>query len=218
MLYILAVAYVSVSSRYVFLLFPPFGVTDTIALAVDMRTRAYRCGMADSSQEKWQSRIGYCFQIDGLLDTLNAYEFLYLIGRLRGIADEDLRTIVDSLISLTDLTEYANRRCGSYSGRCGTGQDLQGRRQGQEVVQKHHRAHLSQWQSRIGYCFQIDGLLDTLNAYEFLYLIGRLRGIADEDLRTIVDSLISLTDLTEYANRRCGSYRCALRNLKETSH
>ncbi|XP_077548315.1 phospholipid-transporting ATPase ABCA3-like [Haemaphysalis longicornis] len=64
----------------------------------------------------WQSRIGYCFQIDGLLDTLNAYEFLYLIGRLRGIADEDLRTIVDSLISLTDLTEYANRRCGSYSG------------------------------------------------------------------------------------------------------
>lgn len=33
------------------------------------------------------------------------------------------------------------------SGRCGTEQDLQGRRQAEEDVQKHHRAHLSQVRS-----------------------------------------------------------------------
>ncbi|KAH9367129.1 hypothetical protein HPB48_010987 [Haemaphysalis longicornis] len=69
-----------------------------------------------ANPREWQSRIGYCFQIDGLLETLNAYEFLYLVGRLRGIADEDLRTLVDSLITLTDLNEYAQRGCGGYSG------------------------------------------------------------------------------------------------------
>ncbi|KAH9378633.1 hypothetical protein HPB48_014041 [Haemaphysalis longicornis] len=54
-----------------------------------------------------------------------------------------------------------------------------------------------------------------MNAYEYLYLLGRLRGIADTDLCTLVDNLITLTDLKEYAHRECGGYRCALPNFKQ---
>ncbi|KAH9378570.1 hypothetical protein HPB48_005288 [Haemaphysalis longicornis] len=64
----------------------------------------------------WKSRVGYCFQEDGLLELLTAYEILYLLGRLRGIADADLEKLVESLIRVTDLKAYADQRCGTYSG------------------------------------------------------------------------------------------------------
>ncbi|XP_077494076.1 phospholipid-transporting ATPase ABCA3-like [Amblyomma americanum] len=65
---------------------------------------------------QWQSQISYCFQLGGLLDRLNAYEYLYLVGRLRGISDADLRLMVDSLLSVVDLKEHARKECGVYSG------------------------------------------------------------------------------------------------------
>ncbi|KAH7994259.1 hypothetical protein HPB51_026442 [Rhipicephalus microplus] len=46
-----------------------------------------------------------------------------------------------------------------------------------------------------------------LNAYEYLYLVGRLRGIADSDLKPMVDSVIAVVDLTEHASKQCGVYR-----------
>ncbi|XP_077533809.1 phospholipid-transporting ATPase ABCA3-like [Haemaphysalis longicornis] len=65
---------------------------------------------------KWQSQISYCFQLGGLLDRLNAYEYLYLIGRLRGITEKDLKPAVDSVISVVDLKPHADKECGVYSG------------------------------------------------------------------------------------------------------
>ncbi|XP_065294957.1 phospholipid-transporting ATPase ABCA3-like isoform X3 [Dermacentor albipictus] len=65
---------------------------------------------------KWQSQISYCFQLGGLLDGLNAYEYLYLIGRLRGIPECELKPMVDSIISVVDLDENASKECGVYSG------------------------------------------------------------------------------------------------------
>ncbi|XP_050046950.3 phospholipid-transporting ATPase ABCA3-like [Dermacentor andersoni] len=64
----------------------------------------------------WQSQISYCFQLGGLLDRLNSYEYLYLVGRLRGIPESDLKPMIDSIISVADLTEYASKECGLYSG------------------------------------------------------------------------------------------------------
>ncbi|KAH6924458.1 hypothetical protein HPB50_017943 [Hyalomma asiaticum] len=65
---------------------------------------------------RWQSQISYCFQLGGLLDRLNAYEYLYLVGRLRGIPESELKPMVDSVISVVDLTEHASKECGVYSG------------------------------------------------------------------------------------------------------
>ncbi|XP_070381252.1 phospholipid-transporting ATPase ABCA3-like isoform X2 [Dermacentor albipictus] len=65
---------------------------------------------------KWQSQVSYCFQLGGLLDRLNAYEYLYLVGRLRGIPESELKPMVDSVISVVDLDEHAPKECGVYSG------------------------------------------------------------------------------------------------------
>ncbi|XP_065294931.1 phospholipid-transporting ATPase ABCA3-like isoform X2 [Dermacentor albipictus] len=65
---------------------------------------------------QWQSQISYCFQLGGLLDNMNAYEYLYLVGRLRGIPENELKPMVDSIISVVDLTEHASKECGVYSG------------------------------------------------------------------------------------------------------
>ncbi|KAH9377714.1 hypothetical protein HPB48_001309 [Haemaphysalis longicornis] len=65
---------------------------------------------------EWQSEVGYCFQQGGLLACMNTYEFLYLMGRLRGISDADLKTLVESLIAIVDLKPHAKKQCGLYSG------------------------------------------------------------------------------------------------------
>ncbi|XP_037518330.1 phospholipid-transporting ATPase ABCA3 [Rhipicephalus sanguineus] len=62
----------------------------------------------------WQSRIGYCPQRDALLGKLNAYENLYLFGRLRGVPEESLPDVVAQLIDVTDLKEHAAKRCDYY--------------------------------------------------------------------------------------------------------
>ncbi|KAH7939111.1 hypothetical protein HPB52_006145 [Rhipicephalus sanguineus] len=64
---------------------------------------------------KWQSRIGYCPQGDALLGKLDAYESLYLIGRLRGVPEKSLPDIVSQIIEITGLQEYAGKRCDYYS-------------------------------------------------------------------------------------------------------
>ncbi|KAL3255146.1 hypothetical protein MRX96_046685 [Rhipicephalus microplus] len=69
-----------------------------------------------ANARRWQSQVSYCFQLGGLLDRLNAYEYLYLVGRLRGIVDSDLKPMVDSVIAVVDLTEHASKQCGVYSG------------------------------------------------------------------------------------------------------
>ncbi|KAL3205078.1 hypothetical protein MRX96_011393 [Rhipicephalus microplus] len=63
---------------------------------------------------KWQSRIGYCPQGDALLGKLNAYENLYLFGRLRGVPEENLPYVVAQIIDVTGLEEHATKRCDYY--------------------------------------------------------------------------------------------------------
>ncbi|KAL1448495.1 hypothetical protein MTO96_028226, partial [Rhipicephalus appendiculatus] len=65
---------------------------------------------------KWQSRIGYCPQGDALLGKLDAYENLYLFGRLRGVPEESLPDVVAQIIDVTGLEEHSTKRCDYYSG------------------------------------------------------------------------------------------------------
>ncbi|KAL1438079.1 hypothetical protein MTO96_048177 [Rhipicephalus appendiculatus] len=65
---------------------------------------------------EWQARIGYCPQSDALLGKLNAFETLFMFGRLRGVPDRNLASIVPQLIVMVDLSEHAAKPCEYYSG------------------------------------------------------------------------------------------------------
>ncbi|PFX16944.1 ATP-binding cassette sub-family A member 1 [Stylophora pistillata] len=60
--------------------------------------------------------MGYCPQFDGLDSQLTAAEHLRLYARLRGVPEKDVKKVVESLIARMNLTEYANRCAGGYSG------------------------------------------------------------------------------------------------------
>ncbi|XP_064467747.1 phospholipid-transporting ATPase ABCA3-like isoform X2 [Ornithodoros turicata] len=78
---------------------------------------AYMGGMIMSKGvRKWQSRIGYCMQYGGLIGELNAFETLYLFARLRGIPENQIAALVDSMIKAMDLAQEAHRISRVYSG------------------------------------------------------------------------------------------------------
>ncbi|KAH7967641.1 hypothetical protein HPB52_001518 [Rhipicephalus sanguineus] len=64
----------------------------------------------------WQARIGYCPQSDALLGKLNAFETLFMFGRLRGVPERPLSVMVSQLIAMVDLSEHASKPCEYYSG------------------------------------------------------------------------------------------------------
>ncbi|XP_070391588.1 phospholipid-transporting ATPase ABCA3-like isoform X2 [Dermacentor albipictus] len=65
---------------------------------------------------QWQSHIGYCPQSDALLGKLNAFETLFMFGRLRGVPERPLSVMVPNLIDMVDLSEHAAKPCECYSG------------------------------------------------------------------------------------------------------
>lgn len=63
-----------------------------------------------------QQMIGFCPQVDPLLELMNAYETLWFFGRIRGIVPSKLVQRIQELIQQTGLTPYAHKPCGTYSG------------------------------------------------------------------------------------------------------
>ncbi len=68
------------------------------------------------SDPSTQQMLGYCPQVDPLLDLMNGYETLWFFGRIRGIKPDILQARVDALIDQTGLGPHAHRPCGTYSG------------------------------------------------------------------------------------------------------
>jgi ABC-2 type transport system ATP-binding protein len=63
-----------------------------------------------------RSRIGYVSQLGGADDLATGRENLFLQGRLYGGTKTDVSRRVEDLLSLLDLTGFADRRARSYSG------------------------------------------------------------------------------------------------------
>ncbi|XP_003388395.2 PREDICTED: ATP-binding cassette sub-family A member 1-like [Amphimedon queenslandica] len=63
-----------------------------------------------------QQRIGYCPQFDALIERLTGRKFLTMFARLRGIREKAIKGVVQSVIDRLDLSKYADKRCGTYSG------------------------------------------------------------------------------------------------------
>lgn len=63
-----------------------------------------------------RKHIGYCPQVDPLLDLMTGRETLRMFGRLRGIPDERLDSTVGQLLDRLTLTPHADKASQSYSG------------------------------------------------------------------------------------------------------
>lgn len=68
------------------------------------------------SDSRTMTMLGYCPQVDPLLELMNAYETLWFYGRIRGIDSSVLSQRIESLIAQTGLTPHARRPSGTYSG------------------------------------------------------------------------------------------------------
>jgi ABC-type lipoprotein export system ATPase subunit len=75
----------------------------------------YICGKS-LSDPSTMTMIGYCPQVDPLLELMNGYETLWFFGRIRNIPPDVLRARVDALIKQVGLEPFAHKVCGSYSG------------------------------------------------------------------------------------------------------
>ncbi|XP_017718870.1 PREDICTED: ATP-binding cassette sub-family A member 2-like, partial [Rhinopithecus bieti] len=63
-----------------------------------------------------QQSLGYCPQCDALFDELTAQEHLQLYTRLRGISWKDEARVVKWALEKLELTKYADKPAGTYSG------------------------------------------------------------------------------------------------------
>lgn len=63
-----------------------------------------------------RKHIGFCPQIDPLLDLMTGRETLRMFGALRGISDGELDDVVSNLLSALTLSPHADKPAGTYSG------------------------------------------------------------------------------------------------------
>eukprot|EP01038_Epipyxis_sp_PR26KG_P012006 gene12006-16074_t len=68
------------------------------------------------SDSDTQQLLGYCPQVDPLLDLMTGFETLRFFGRIRGIPSDLLESRVQSLIHDVGLSKFADKCCGTYSG------------------------------------------------------------------------------------------------------
>ena len=69
-----------------------------------------------SDRSKYLSQIGYCPQFDSIIEVMTGREMLELFARLRGMKSNLIKSEVDHWIQEVGITEYADRKCGTYSG------------------------------------------------------------------------------------------------------
>lgn len=63
-----------------------------------------------------QQRIGYCPQFDALIERLTGREMLTMYAHLRGVPSNKVKDLVSSTIKHLNLTNWADKLCGDYSG------------------------------------------------------------------------------------------------------
>ena len=63
-----------------------------------------------------QQCVGYCPQVDALIDQLTGRQHLTLFCRLRGLCGGDVRSVVEWALLKFGLSQYADRPVSVYSG------------------------------------------------------------------------------------------------------
>ncbi len=60
--------------------------------------------------------IGYCPQFDSIVDVMTGREMLSLFAHIRGVPSAKRKEEVGKWLDFVGLRQYADRRCGTYSG------------------------------------------------------------------------------------------------------
>jgi ABC-type multidrug transport system ATPase subunit len=69
-----------------------------------------------SQPEHVRQLIGYCPQFDALIELMTGREHLEMFARIKMVPAHHLDRFVDAMISKLDLTEFADKPAGTYSG------------------------------------------------------------------------------------------------------
>merc|ERR1719494_683592 len=77
--------------------------------------RAYINQLPISNQIACRRMIGYCPQFDAIFDLLTAREHLTGYGMIKGLSRTEVGKEADDLIEALGLSEYADKRAGTYS-------------------------------------------------------------------------------------------------------
>jgi len=60
--------------------------------------------------------IGYCPQFDSIIEVLTGREMLSLFAHIRGVPASQRKDEINKWLDFVGLQQYADRKCGSYSG------------------------------------------------------------------------------------------------------
>ncbi|KAJ8301076.1 hypothetical protein KUTeg_020063 [Tegillarca granosa] len=63
-----------------------------------------------------QENLGYCPQFDALIGQMTARETLTMYARLRGVCEKQIKQVVQKLLEMMTLEQYADKMCEEYSG------------------------------------------------------------------------------------------------------
>ena len=87
-------------------------------LTNDVAASSGACLVAGIASDHPSARraLGYCPQVDPLLEHMTGRETLHLFGRLKGIPSRELPAAVSSTLDHVGLSRFADRPCGTYSG------------------------------------------------------------------------------------------------------
>ncbi len=66
--------------------------------------------------KQFQKKIGYCPQVDPLIDQMTVLETMLMHARIRGIKNDLIENNCMMLIDLLDLSEHSNKMCCTLSG------------------------------------------------------------------------------------------------------
>ena len=71
---------------------------------------------AFTHQDGKHAKVGYCPQVDALMDNLTGRQHLIFYCRLRGLSAEHVKKVVEWTVEKLMLKEYADKPAGTYSG------------------------------------------------------------------------------------------------------
>jgi ATP-binding cassette, subfamily A (ABC1), member 3 len=57
-----------------------------------------------------RERVGYCPQFDALIDQMTVTETLWMYARMRGVAEADIKNLVDKMIEQLTLSKHAAKQ------------------------------------------------------------------------------------------------------------
>ncbi|OWF51665.1 ATP-binding cassette sub-family A member 3-like [Mizuhopecten yessoensis] len=63
-----------------------------------------------------QQNLGYCPQFDSLIEQMTGRETLTMYARLRGVQEHQIKPVVNELLDIMTLRQYADKNCAYYSG------------------------------------------------------------------------------------------------------